>query len=124
MNATKLGRAAKILIVMLGALCAVSPAQAQPQGGAYKVISVAGRGAGAVSSDGGLAGKTLYLAAQNGRNRDGSLPATFAREVTQSLAHTREVVQAAGMDMGNLVWVQVYVTSAKDIAVMNDAYWQ
>jgi len=124
MNATKLGRAAKILVLMLGALCAVSPARAQPQGGAYKVIKVDGRNAGAVSSEGILAGKTLYLAAQDGRNRDSSLPASFAQEVAQSLAHTREVVQAAGMDMGNLVWVQVYVTRAQDVAAMNDVYWK
>lgn len=124
MNATKLGRAAKILVLVLGALGAGSPAQAQPQGGAYKVIKVEGRKAGAVSSEGVLAGKTLYLAAQDGRNRDGSLPASFAQEVAQSLAHTREVLQAAGMDMGNLVWVQVYVTRPEDIAAMNDVYWK
>jgi enamine deaminase RidA (YjgF/YER057c/UK114 family) len=124
MNATKLIRAAKILIPMLAALAAASPAQAQPQGGAYKVIKVDGRNAGAVSSDGVLAGKTLYVAAQDGRNRDGSLPASFAQEVAQSLTHTREVLQAAGMDMGNLVWVQVYVTRPEDIAAMNDVYWK
>jgi enamine deaminase RidA (YjgF/YER057c/UK114 family) len=28
------------------------------------------------------------------------------------------------MDMDNLVWLQVYVTSAQDIATMNDVYWQ
>jgi enamine deaminase RidA (YjgF/YER057c/UK114 family) len=36
----------------------------------------------------------------------------------------REVLQASGMDMGNLVWLQVYVTRMQDIAAMNDAYWQ
>jgi enamine deaminase RidA (YjgF/YER057c/UK114 family) len=119
---TRLGQAAKILLLMLAAFAA--PAQAQPQGDAYKVIKADGRGPGAVSSDGVLAGKTLYLAAQDGRNTDGSLPASFSQEVKQSLAHTREVLQASGMDMGNLVWLQVYVTSTQDIAVMNDAYWQ
>jgi enamine deaminase RidA (YjgF/YER057c/UK114 family) len=44
--------------------------------------------------------------------------------VKQSLAHTRQVLQASGMDMGNLVWVQVYVTRAEDIAAMNDVYWK
>jgi len=28
------------------------------------------------------------------------------------------------MDMGNLVWVQVYVTRSEDIAAMNDVYWK
>ena len=123
MTAMKISRAARILVLMLGALSAASSVHAQPQGGVYKVIKVPGRTAGAVSSDGILAGKTLYLAAQDGRNSDGSLPASFAQEVKQSLAHTREVLQAAGMDMGNLAWVQVYVTRPEDIAAMNDAYW-
>src|SRR5579872_2697661 len=110
MSSTKTGRAA--LLILVGALGAAWPVQAQPQGGAYKVIKVDGRSAGAASSDGILAGNTLYLAAQDGRNADGNLPAAFPEEVKQSLAHTREVLQAAGMDMANLVWVQVYVTSA------------
>jgi enamine deaminase RidA (YjgF/YER057c/UK114 family) len=128
MSSTKLGRAAKFLglmsIVTLGALCAAPLSQAQPQGGAYKVIKVDGRKANAASSDGLLAGNTLYLAAQDGRNSDGSLPASFSQEATQSLAHLREVLKAAGMDMGNLVWVQVYVTRLEDVAAMNDAYWK
>jgi len=97
-------------------------AQAQPAGGAYNVLKT--ERAGTISSDGILAGKTLYVAAQDGRNSDGSLPASFPQQVKQSLDHVREVLKAAGMDMGNLVWVQVYVTSTQDIAAMNDVYWQ
>jgi enamine deaminase RidA (YjgF/YER057c/UK114 family) len=121
-----MGRAARSLllipITMLAAMATTSVAQ--PQGGANKVIKVDGRNPGAASSDGLLAGKTLYLAAQDGRNSDGGLPSSFRQEVAQSLAHTREVLQASGMDMGNLVWVQVYVTSVQDIAAMNEVYWK
>jgi enamine deaminase RidA (YjgF/YER057c/UK114 family) len=101
----------------------ILPAQAQPAGGAYKVIKAEGRAAGSASSDGILAGNTLYIAAQDGRGKDGALPADFTQEVKQSLVHTRDVLQAAGMDMGNLAWVQVYVTRPADIAAMNDVYW-
>jgi enamine deaminase RidA (YjgF/YER057c/UK114 family) len=114
----------KTIAQVLVLLCAASLAQAQPQGGAYRVIKLEGRKAGAVSSEGVLAGKTLYVAAQDGRGGDGSLPASFQQEVSQSLAHTREVLGAAGMDMGNLVWVQVYVTNPADIAAMNEVYWK
>ena len=119
-----ISHAAKILALMPVMLLALlsTGAQAQPAGGAYKVIKT--ERAGAVSSDGILAGKTLYVAAQDGRNSDGSLPASFPQQVKQSLDHVREVLKAAGMDMGNLVWVQVYVTSTQDIAAMNDVYWQ
>lgn len=121
MTAIKIGGAGALL-VMLGLIC-VSPAPAQPQGGAYKVIKLEGRKAGPVSSDGILAGNTLYVAAQDGRNADGSLPASFPQEVRQSLAHLRDVLKAAGMDMGNLAWLQVYVANPADIAAMNDVYW-
>jgi enamine deaminase RidA (YjgF/YER057c/UK114 family) len=124
MSPGKTGRAAKILVLLLGSLFATWPVQAQPQGGAYKVTKVDGRAPGAASSDGVLAGKTLYVAAQDGRGSDGSLPASFPQEVKQSLAHVRAVLQASGMDMGNLVWVQVYVTRREDIAAMNDVYWK
>ena len=119
-----ISHAAKILALMPVMLLALlfTGAQAQPAGGAYKVIKT--ERAGAVSSDGILAGKTLYVAAQDGRNSDGSLPASFPQQVKQSLDHVREVLKAAGMDMGNLVWVQLYLTSAQDIAAMNDVYWQ
>ena len=124
MRAIPFGRHAKILGLVIGALCAAPLAQAQPAGGAYKVIKLDSRKGGAVSSNGLLAGKTLYVAAQDGRNADGSLPSSFAQEVNQSLDHTREVLKAAGMDMGNLAWVQVYVTRAEDITAMNDVYWK
>jgi len=119
-----ISHAAKILALMPVMLLALlsNAAQAQPAGGAYKVIKT--ERAGAVSSDGILAGKTLYVAAQDGRNSDGSLPASFPQQVKQSLDHVREVLKAASMDMGNLVWVQLYLTSAQDIAAMNDVYWQ
>ena len=123
MSSTRTSRVAQILILTLGALLAASPAPAQPAGGVYKVIKVDGRGVRTVSSDGILAGNTLYIAAQDGRNADGSLPASFAQEVKQSLDHTREVLKASGMDLGNLAWVQVYVTRSEDIAAMNEVYW-
>ena len=121
MRPTKLDCTAIILALILA--LPVLPAEAQPAGGAYKVIKVDGRAAGAASSDGVLAGNTLYIAAQDGRGKDGMLPADFAQEVRQSLAHTREVLAAAGMDMNNLAWVQVYVTRSADIPAMNQVYW-
>jgi enamine deaminase RidA (YjgF/YER057c/UK114 family) len=124
MSSMNFGRAIRILTVILGAMVGAQAVQAQPAGGAYRVIKLDGRKAGSVSSEGVLAGKTLYLAAQDGRGADGSLPSSFPQEVKQSLDHVREVLKAAGMDMGNLVWVQVYVTRPEDIAALNDVYWK
>jgi enamine deaminase RidA (YjgF/YER057c/UK114 family) len=119
-----MARAAKILVLLLAMLSAAPVAQAQPQGSAYKIIKADGRSASPASSDGLLAGNTLYVAAQDGRNSDGSLPSSFPQEVKQSLAHLQEVLKASGMGMGNLVWVHVYVARLQDIAAMNDVYWK
>ena len=113
-----------MLFLVMGALCTSPLAQAQPAGGAFKIIKLGSRTVGTLSSEGLLAGKTLYVSAQDGRSANGSLPSSFAIEVKQSLDHTREVLNAAGMDMGNLAWIQVYVLRAQDVPVMNDVYWK
>ncbi len=94
------------------------------KGGALKVINVEGRSAASMSSPGVLAGDTLYVAGQNGRGNDGSLPKDFSQEVSQSLRNVQGVLRAAGMDFGSVVWMHVYVTSQQDIDAMNDVYWK
>jgi enamine deaminase RidA (YjgF/YER057c/UK114 family) len=71
-----------------------------------------------------LANQTLYVAGQDGRNADGSPAKDFQQEVGQSLRNVQGVLRAAGMDFGNAVWMNIYVTNAQDIAAMNDVYWQ
>ena len=94
------------------------------QGGVLKVIKVDGKDPGPVSSAGVLANQTLYVAGQDGRNADGSLPQGFQQEAGQSLGNVQRVLRAAGMDYGNIVWMNIYVTNAQDIAAMNDVYWK
>jgi enamine deaminase RidA (YjgF/YER057c/UK114 family) len=116
-------RHALIVFACLFAICSDTELLAQ-KGGALKVINVEGRSAGSMSSTGVLAGDTLYVAGQNGRSSDGSLPKDFSQEVSQSLGNVQGVLRAAGMDFGSVVWMHVYVTSSQDIAAMNDAYWK
>jgi enamine deaminase RidA (YjgF/YER057c/UK114 family) len=94
------------------------------KGGAVKVINVAGRSARSMSSPGVLAGDTLYVAGQNGRSSDGSLPKDFSQEVSQSLGNVQGVLRAAGMDFGSVVWMHVYVTNLQDLSAMDDVYWK
>jgi enamine deaminase RidA (YjgF/YER057c/UK114 family) len=93
-------------------------------GGALKVIKVDGRDPGPASTAGILANQTLYVAGQNGRLADGSLPKDFRREVGQSLSNVQAVLRAAGMDFGNVVWMNVYVTDSQSIGPLNDVYWK
>jgi enamine deaminase RidA (YjgF/YER057c/UK114 family) len=96
---------------------------AQP-GGPFQVIQVPGKSASKASNDGIVTGGTLYLAAQNGRNADGSIPADAAQETVQALNNFRKVLQAAGMDYRNLAWINIYVVGADNLNAVESAYWR
>jgi len=109
------------LCISLGACGAQVFAQA---GGPLKVIKMDGKDPGPASSAGILANQTLYVAGQNGRSADGTLAKDFQQEAGQSLSNVQGVLRAAGMDFGNVVWMNIYVTNGQDIAAMNDVYWK
>jgi enamine deaminase RidA (YjgF/YER057c/UK114 family) len=111
-------------LALCGSLAACSAQLLAQAGGELKIIRIDGKDAGPASSAGVLANQTLYVAAQNGRLADDSLPKDFQQEVSQSLGNVRAVLRAAGMDFGNVVWMNVYVTNAQDIAAMNGVYWK
>jgi len=93
-------------------------------GGAIKVITVGNKNVGLVSSAGVLVNRTLYVAGQDGRDSSGAVPTDFQREVRQSLDHVQGVLRAAGIDFGNVVWMNVYLTRMPDLDAMNKVYWK
>ncbi len=93
-------------------------------GGPLKAIRVDGKDPGPAASTAILANHTLYVSAQNGRSSKGDLPQDFSEEVQQTFSKVQGVLRAAGMDLGNVVFMNVYVTRAQDIAAMNKLYWQ
>jgi enamine deaminase RidA (YjgF/YER057c/UK114 family) len=94
------------------------------KGGVIRVINAESQNARSMSSAGVLAGDTLYVAGQDGRSSDGSLPKDFSQEVSQSMRNVQAVLRAAKMDFGSVVWMHVYVTRPQDIAAMDDVYWK
>jgi len=92
--------------------------------GPIKVITVDGKAPGPVSSSGILTGKTLYVAAQDGRNADGTVPADFQQEATQAMGNVQGVLKAANMDFGNSIWMIAYLIHTADIDKFNDVYWK
>jgi enamine deaminase RidA (YjgF/YER057c/UK114 family) len=78
---------------------------------------------GASYSPGILANGTLYVSAQGGRNSDGSLAPDIQQQVRQSLKNLQSVLHEAGMDFGNIVWMNIYLTNPRDVDAMNEAYW-
>ena len=93
-------------------------------GGVIKVIKVDSKNVGSASSAGILVNRTLYVAGQDGRNNSGEVPKNLQQEVSQSLRNVQGVLRAAGMDFGNVVWMNIYLTHLSDMDGMNKAYWK
>ena len=93
-------------------------------GGPIKVIQVNGKQAESASSAGILVNRTLYVAGQDGRDATGQLPKDFQQEVRQALNNVQGVLHAAGMDFGNVVWMNIYLTHISDAGGMNQVYWK
>jgi enamine deaminase RidA (YjgF/YER057c/UK114 family) len=81
------------------------------QNDSFKVIKIDSVNPGGVSATGVLSNGTLYIAGQGGLNSDGSVPKDFQQEVAQSMRNVQKVLQAADMDYGNAVWMNIFVTS-------------
>lgn len=62
-----------------------------------------------VYSHGTDAGDYLYISGQGPRKPDGSLPATFAGQVTQAIENIQAIVKAAGLTADHIVYIQVYL---------------
>jgi 2-iminobutanoate/2-iminopropanoate deaminase len=68
------------------------------------------------------AGDYVYISAQGPRRPDGSLPATFAAQVRQSLDNIKAIVEAAGLTMDHVVYTQVYLDDVSKYGEMNSVF--
>lgn len=70
-------------------------------------------------------GDTLYVSGMTGNDlKTGKAPEGFEDEVRQCLANIRGTLQAGGMDFGDVVAVQVYLTDMDLFQRMNAVYTQ
>ena len=111
-------------LVVLWLLVVAFGTQLGAQDGASRVIVPAADKATGAYSPAILANGTLYVSGQGGRNSDGSLATDFQQQVGQSLKNVQRVLHESGMDFGNVVWMNVYLTSSHNIDAMNDVYWK
>src|SRR5579862_9074914 len=65
------------------------------------------------------AGDYVYISAQGPRRPDGSLPATFAAQVSQALDNIKAVVESSGLTMEHVVYTQVYLEDIGKSEEMN-----
>jgi reactive intermediate/imine deaminase len=68
------------------------------------------------------AGDYVYVSSQGPFRVDGSTPANFGDQVRQSLDNIRSVVQAAGLTMAHVVYVQVYLRNVTRYVDLNNIF--
>jgi enamine deaminase RidA (YjgF/YER057c/UK114 family) len=76
----------------------------------------------ALGSPGIDAGDYVYVSGQGPRRVDGSTPSGFANQVRQSLENVRAVVEAAGLTMEHVVYVQVYLDDMSHYDALDKAF--
>ncbi len=97
------------------ALCTSGSAFAQHQAISYTD--------GMPFSEGYVAGKTLYVAGQQGPDDQGKVTGTdITLQTTNAIAAVEKVVKKAGFKMTDIVAVTVYVTDLNDVEAMNKVY--
>jgi 2-iminobutanoate/2-iminopropanoate deaminase len=74
-------------------------------------------------SDGIVAGKTLYVAGQEGSDDQGKLAAGgITAETKAALDNVQKVIKAAGFEMSDIVSVTVYLADIQEFGDMNKVY--
>jgi 2-iminobutanoate/2-iminopropanoate deaminase len=68
------------------------------------------------------AGDYLYVSGQGPHRPDGSTPANFVEQARQSLENVRAVVQAAGLTMEHVVYLQVYLEDIHQYGELNKVF--
>ena len=95
-----------ILLLCAWQICFAEGAQAQLKQILPKPAPLAGDALGSPAID---AGDYVYVSGQGPLRPDGSTPSNFADQVRQSLENMKTVVEAAGLAMDHVVYVQVYL---------------
>lgn len=75
-----------------------------------------------VSSPAVDAGDYVYISGQGPRRGDGSLPANFSEQCRQALDNVRSVIEAAGLNVENVVYTQVYLEDISHYEEVNRVF--
>jgi enamine deaminase RidA (YjgF/YER057c/UK114 family) len=81
----------------------------------FKVIQPTG--SDAAYSAGMFANGTLYISGQGSSAKD------FPGQMNDAMHKVHAVLQGAGMDYANVVWMNIYLTNEHNLPAMEDAYW-
>lgn len=64
----------------------------------------------------------IYVAGQSARRPDRSIPEKFSDQVRQALDNVKSVVQAAGLTVEHIVYVQVYLQDVSHYSELNEVF--
>ena len=67
-------------------------------------------------------GDYVYVSGQGPRRPDGTLPTNFAAQVQQALDNIKRILEAAGLTMNNVVYMQVYLTDFSNYDELNKVF--
>jgi enamine deaminase RidA (YjgF/YER057c/UK114 family) len=68
------------------------------------------------------AGDYVYVSGQSAQRPDSSTPSGFAEQARQALENVKAVVEASGLTMKNVVYVQVYLENVDNHAALVEAF--
>jgi reactive intermediate/imine deaminase len=68
------------------------------------------------------AGDYLYVSGQGPLRADGTIPSSANAQIRQALDNVKTVVESAGLTLGNVVYIQVYLTDINMYAEMNRVF--
>jgi len=113
----RLGVVAGIGLMVLAAVSAQAQGQFKPITSSQVPTKPDALGSQAID-----AGDYVYVSGQGPHKADGSTPSSFTNQVKQCLDNIKSLVEAAGLTMDNVVYVQVYVDDAAKYAELNQAF--
>jgi reactive intermediate/imine deaminase len=110
----------RTLFLLVASLLSVGAGmQAQLRAVAPQQIPAAADSFGSPGID---AGDYVYVSGQGPRRQDGTVPTNFAEQVRQCLQNIRSVIEAAGLTMDHVVYVQVYLQDMNQYGELNKVF--
>ena len=116
------GRKEKVMRISIAALVSIA-CMPGAFGGERQRIMPPGTKLAGPYSPGIFAGEFLYVAGQGAEDGAGQLPKDEDAQIRQCLLNVKTVIDAAGLTMEHVVYVQVYLTNYRDEEPLNRV-WQ
>ena len=107
-------------IILLAA--AILMAAGHPPSSAKRAINPPGTAEGLPFSNGILVGNTLYVAGQEGLDSGKLRPGGIGPQTQAALENIKKIVEAAGLQMTDVVSVNVYLADIAEFGEMNKVY--